>query len=107
MRFENIGKRGMNLRAGLDGIMPVALRAHAGRGVRSRAVSDHRAVGSFAVHSGEENLVTRHPVLGEVEASGLVRQLVNRKLPLVEHLFPGKTQELEKMFPKHCLGLRQ
>lgn len=90
----------MNLRAGLDSIMPVSLRTHAGCGVRPRAVSNHGAVSAVAVHSGKGNPVTGHTVFGEVKASGLVRKLVNRKLPLVEHLLPSETQDLEKMFSK-------
>ena len=108
VRFENIGERGMNQRPGLHGIMPVALDAHAGRGVRPRAVSDHRAVGSFAVHAREEDLVIGHAVLGEVKAFSLVRQFIDRKLPLGEHLFPGNDARAGKdAFPKVDLGFRQ
>ena len=96
VRFENIGERGMDQRPCLHCIMPEPLDAHAGRGVRPRAVSDHRAIGSLAVHAGEENLVIGHAVFGKVKAFGLVRQLIDGKLALVEHLLPGKAQKLEQ-----------
>jgi hypothetical protein len=61
---------------------------------------DHRAVRFLPVYAREEYLVIGHALLGEVETLRLVGQLVDGKLALGEHLFPGNAQKLKQMFPE-------
>ena len=87
--------------------MPEPLDAHAGCRICPRAESDHRAIRPLAVHAREENLVVGGAAFRKVKAFELVRQLVDGKFALREHLFPGNAQKLKQMLPEGGFGFRQ
>src|SRR5579885_557247 len=97
----------MNKGARLYGVVPVPFNADAGGGVRARTVAHHRAMSSHAIDTGEEHLVMGDAVLRKIEAFGFIGELMDGKLALVEHLFPGEAQNLEKMLSECGLGVRQ
>jgi hypothetical protein len=95
VRFENVGVRRAYQWASLNCKVPEALHADTGGGVRPRAESNHGTMGPFPINAGKEYFVSRHALLGKVKAFGLVRELIHWKLPLRQHLLPGKPQKLK------------